>query len=215
MTIWRRLVLALLLTCLAPSWAHAAVVTLRFEGTAHLGEFGAPYVTTFNGSVTWDSTVANVCCGRDYARYLIGGEEGVTARLVVNGFDYTHRLRPFSRFEQFSDGLFLELYLEPAIDLDAGSAPDVSHVALDLWSRDDPAVFDDFTTLPEDLRFLGALDHRLFTFVHDSAQGGPFVIADTLDVPEPSAIGLVALGLAGLCRRRQPRGLTRWIRHAP
>jgi hypothetical protein len=203
-----RATLIAILACTWPLCAGAAIITMRYDGTADLSGFGGSPTATFEGSVTWDSTIGPAGgIFSETARYLFDGEDPVSARFAIDGIDYTPRIRPGSRFEQTDSELFLQLLFDPLIDLDGGQATDIDWVTLDLWS--DVPVFDDIDTLPDDLTFLTQLRHRRFWFV-----GSDFFVvpATTLDVPEPGAAALLLLALCGAATRARRRRSNRAAR---
>lgn len=173
---------------------------------ADLSAFGASSTSVFAGAVRWDETTEPTVFGGDWARYLIdGGPTSVAASFSIGSTDYSGRIEPFSRFEQLPDGVFLQLFFIPPIDLDTGPAPDLEMVSLDVWTSA-PPVFTDFEFLPSDLSFLSALEHRRFTFSDADAS----VVADVLSVPEPTLMSLLLLGLAvtGFAGKAWTRHLT-------
>ena len=188
--------------CLLPLSASASTITLRFSGVADLSAFGAFSTSVFAGAVRWDETSEPAVFGGDWARYLVdGGPASVAASFSIGSDDYSARIEPFSRFEQLPDGLFLQLFFLPAIDLDTGPAPDVHMVWLDIWTSA-PPVFTDFEFLPTDLSFLAALEHRSFAF----SGADVLVVADALSVPEPTLMALLLLGLAVIGPARVRKG---------
>lgn len=204
-----RVALLVTLLCSAPLSASADLVTLRFHGTADLTAFGGSASSTFDGRVTWEPLMGLDCQGSQanaYTRCLVDGQPGsVTAGFELEGVDYSARIEPFSRFELWPRALLLQLYFNPLIDLDAGPAPDLLYVDLFLFAPEsDPEVFVDFTgPLPADLAFLSRLDGRILVFVDAEYNG--LATADTLLVPEPSALALLAVALAAAVRRRTAR----------
>ena len=186
--------------CLAPLSASASTISLRFNGVADLSAFGGSPGSAFAGAVRWDETSTPSVFGSDWSRYLIdGGPASVTANFSIGPTDFSGRIEPFSRFEQLPDGVFLQLFFLPPIDLDTGPAPDLEMVSLDVWTSA-PPVFTDFNSLPSDLSFLSALEHRSFAFSGADVS----VVADALSVPEPTLMSLLLLGLVvtGLARVR-------------
>ena len=188
----------------APASSVASPVTLRFHGTADLSPFGGTPASAFEGDVTWNETIEPDALYPYVARYLLDGSpSSVVATFAIDGIDYSNRIEPFSRFELGSHDLFLQLFFTPAIDLDAGAATNIGGVWLDLWS--DTLVFEHVFPLPEDLAFLAQLEHRRFGFSEDGFYADA-VLADTLNVPEPSSTTLlmVAIAAAGLVTRNRP-----------
>jgi len=67
-------------------------------------------------------------------------------------------------------------------------------------------VFDSLETLPDNLRFLGKLDHRFLEFRDQNYPEFTQVYANALTVPEPSLAPLLAFGLSLACVARRRRG---------
>ncbi len=186
---------------------HASTVTLRFNGTVDLSAFGASDASVFEGDLTWDTSMTPQWYGGWYARYLIDGEPGsVRATFSVDGIDYSNRVRTISRLEQLPYELFLELYFEPALDLDNGPAQDVISAYLELWSpsHEDAGepVFPEVEHLPGNLSFLSELERQRFAFRGIETDWYPGQLADTLTVPEPSVLMLLLAGACAAWRRR-------------
>jgi hypothetical protein len=194
----RRLVPLALALFLLPATTQGETITFRFGGVADLTPFGGAGASEFAGSVIWDPADEPQVYGGHYARYLLDGEpSSVVATFAIDSIDYSGRIDPISRFEQFADELFLELYFLPPVDVDGAEAPDVGHVYLDLWS--DVPIFRDVAHLPGDLTFLPRLRHRRFGFVDSEYQ--VLATANTLSVAEPSTM-LLGLGLLAALAHR-------------
>jgi hypothetical protein len=207
----RALVIAIVALCCAPAVAWASTLTLRFGGTADLSVFGVSPTSTFEGSVTWDPFAQ---CGPG------GGGEGdfplspvdedigpcVTATLSINAMSYDDLFDlETSRLMLFPDGMVLQLWFIPAVDLDGGGARDLDLASLDLFEPYDPndtdPVFPDIGQLPTDLSFLSLLPERDFVFTScaEDLSECTTSTANTLTVaPEPASTTLVLLGLSAV-----------------
>ncbi len=196
----RRFVLLTMVLFLLPATTEGETITLRFGGAADLTPFGGAAASEFAGSITWNPANEPQRYGGYYARYLLDGEpSSVVATFAIDSIDYSGRISPISRFEQFADELFLELYFLPPVDVDGAAAPDVDHVYLDLWSA--VPVFVDVAHLPGDLAFLSQFRYRELGFVDTEYQA--LASAQTLSVPEPETMMLLVLGvLAALASLR-------------
>lgn len=195
------LVLSAALVWLWPAPARSDTITLRFSGSIDLAAFGAARTSTFEGRVSWDTARSPDGGGEDWARYLLDGSLGaVTATLSIDDVDYAGRIESFSRFETTPEDMFLQLWLEPLIDLDGGPAPDLRVISMDLWTTS-PPVFTDFSSLPENLAFLSQLEHRRIWFGGDDIGGPPPASTDAFQVPEPSLVMLMGVGVTLLVRR--------------
>jgi hypothetical protein len=205
----RRALLLGVLLCSIPRAAHALPIGLRFSGTVDLSAFGVSAPSAFDGTVTWDS---DRTCGPG------GGGEGdfplapldgsapcAAATLRIDSVDQNTFDLNLSRLMLFSEGMVLQLWFVPPVDLDGFSPPDLALVELGLWQPYGGAgvVFPDIGQLPEGLSFLPRLTDR--TFVLASAGCVEFAEqcvrseADTLTVvPEPSSTALFIVGLSAV-----------------
>jgi hypothetical protein len=198
-----RLALAVAATAVVvslPSVAQAEALTLRFAGTADLSAFGATATTPFRGTVTWDQTGGWVPVWPGCPDFCLDGSDGaVEATIVLDEVDHSHRIEPHSRLMVLGTGaLVLDLFLAPAVDFDADTAPGVAYVGLNLWSEPpDYDVLED-GQLPSDLSFLGQLDDRFVLFSDDGWWGQTTAVARPVSVvPEPASIALCAIGVLG------------------
>ena len=195
-----------------PATAQADPLTLRFDGTADLTSFGGSASSVFSGSLMWDPDSGWLPEWPGCPDFCLDGSSGaVSATFEIDSVSYTERIDPMSRLSIWGSGaLFLDLYFTPAIDLDAGVAPDVGFVELSLWSvPPDYSLFID-NQLPDDLSFLGRLVDRSLVFKQVWEMDG--VNADTLTVvPEPASLSLLLIGLSAVgwfARRRRATALS-------
>lgn len=143
---------------------------------------------------------------------LDGSPGAVSATFALDSVDYTDRIDPISRFIVWGfGGVSLDLYFTPAIDVDAGLAPELRLASLNLFSDPaDPTLLVD-GELPHDLRFLPSVNDRYLVFSNacvDESCEEVHVNAHTLSVvAEPSSGALLVVGLlAGAAvRRYRPR----------
>ena len=196
-----------LLVAVLPSFAHAATITIRYSGTVDLTSFGGRPSMPFAGAVSWNPDggwQSEVGCP-DFC--LDGTRGAVSGTFMLDSVDYTARIAPYSRLINWTDGLTLDLFFEPAIDLDGSRASDVRYVGFNLFgdSFDDPIIE---PGLPRELPF-SALRRRYVDFTDEDWCCYLVARADTLEViPEPSVTSLLALGIAAACgvaRKRRAR----------
>lgn len=208
------ILLSLALISSAASEARASGIGLSFSGTVDLSAFGAAADSVFDGTVTWYSDRPCGPGGGGEGDFPLSSLDGllpcVTATFRIDATDYNGFDLELSRLMLFPDGMVLQLWFDPPVDLDGGVEPVLRLIELGLWGPNDPdnPVFPDITELPADLSFLSALQDRSLVF----SSAGCFEpdaecvqsTADTLAVvPEPSLLTLcvVALSAAGLLRR--------------
>lgn len=203
--------------CATAADSQASGIGLNFFGTADLSAFGASRDSSVRGNVTW---YPDRPCGPG------GGGEGdfplsslddalpcVTATLQLDAKDYNEFDLTLSRLMLFANGMDLQLWFDPPVDLDHGFAPRMRLAELGLWGPIDPEhpVFPNVGELPPDLSFLPALLDRSLVF----SSAGCFELdsecvhsnTDPLAVvPEPSllALYLLALSAAGVLQRTSP-----------
>jgi hypothetical protein len=197
---------------------QAAPLGLTFAGTVDLSAFGASSTSTFGGSFTWDPYQPCGPGGGGEGDFPLSSLDGdppcVTAALRVNSISHNDFEPELSRLMLFANGMVLQLWFVPPVDLDGGAAPDALLIELELWHRHDPdrRIFPDIGELPSDRSFLRHLPDRSFHFLSE----GCFEVegdcarasADTLTVvPEPSSTTflLVTVASAGVWMRRRSR----------
>lgn len=104
-------VLSMVLSLL-PTPVQADTITLRFDGTVDLSQFGASSTSVFVGAVSWDPNTGWSPVDPGCPDFCLDGAPGaVSATFTLNSIDYSHLIDPISRLIIFGWGaISLDLY---------------------------------------------------------------------------------------------------------
>lgn len=111
-----------------PGGALAASIGIDYTGTVDLTAYGASPVSTFDASLTWDTTTVATTCGGNCDNYLLS-----SAALSINATDYSGDINLSTSFMHRVDNAPVDsvsFVLQFFTDLDAGV--DVGIINLDI-----------------------------------------------------------------------------------
>ena len=194
--------------------AQADPITLNFSGSVDLTSEGGPAVNVFNGSLTWESTAVPFEIAPGVSSY-----DPLSYTLFFNGVDVSEPvigdgtgsgITVSNDADPFGSGVvgdFLSFFFEFDLSFPIASTGENELGLIGVLMG--PTTMFDSTDLPANLDFLTQLTGTQSLFFVDPDIGGvrfldlqgPLVVSAPEVIPEPAALALIALGLAGALAR--------------